>query len=416
MIFIKVSNLPNAKINAILFKIMGLNIQPNTNGFSMKDLLAKVGFDLPKVGEILTGEIISISKNTVIIDLGSFGTGIVYPGEFYDNTEAQKSLKPGQQVSAVLMDIENEDGYRELSLKRAQKTTSWEDIRAKRDQGEIIETQVTNLNKGGLIVEINGIPGFLPLSQLTPEHYPKVDGGDTTKIVQALQKMRGMNIKIKILDFNEAENRLIVSEKAVYEEQLRERLAAFKIGDIVDAEVTEVTDFGAFVAIGQPSTINGQNSATEIADGEKAQENDSQSQTTNQKPPTRIDGLIHISEIDWGLVENPRDFLKLGDVVKAKIIDISDSRVSLSLKALKPNPWEGIENKYSVGQTLEGEVIKMTANGVVVKLEENTTGLIPSSEFTDPQIMGNLNPGDKISVAIISIEPTQHKITLTLQK
>lgn len=396
---------------------MELDVQLNGNGFSMKDLLAKAGLDLPKVGQVLSGEIISAGKNAVVIDLGSLGTGIVYPGEFYDNTEMQKSLKPGQQVSAVLMDIENEDGYRELSLKRAQTTTSWEDIRAKRDRGEILETKIINLNKGGLIVEMNGIQGFLPLSQLAPEHYPKVDGGDTTKIVQALQKMRGTDVKIKILDFNEQENRLIVSEKAVYEEEMKERLAAFKIGDIIDAEVTEVTDFGAFVALTQQLTIND----SQLTNSEKPKQPEL-SETTSSEVPTgtnfrpKIEGLIHISEIDWGLVENPRDFLKPGNIIKAKIIDISGGRVSLSLKQLRPNPWENMENKYSVGQTIEGEIIKNTPSGVVVKLDENITGLIPFSEFADPQATTNLKPGDKVSVAIISIEPVQHKITLTVQK
>lgn len=396
-------------------QIMELGTQLNGNGFSMKDLLAKAGLDLPKVGQVLTGEIISAGKGGVVIDLGSFGTGIVYPGEFYDNTEMQKSLKPGQQVSAVLMDIENEDGYRELSLKHAQKTTSWEDIRAKRDRGEIIETKIVNLNKGGLIVELNGVQGFLPLSQLAPEHYPKVDGGDTTKIVQALQKMRGVDVKIKILDFDEQENRLIVSEKAVYEEQMKEKLAAFKVGDIVDAEVTEVTDFGAFVLLQQPTTNNQQPTLKQPSTTDSQQS--TELEVGSQKlEVTKVEGLIHISEIDWGLVENPRDFLKPGDIVKAKIIDISGGRVSLSLKQLQPDPWEGIENKYSVGQTLEAEVAKTTAGGVVVKLDTSIAGLIPLSEFADPQIMANFKPGDKISVAIVSIEPAQHKIVLTVQK
>src|SRR3989338_3940459 len=154
---------------------MEISAQINGNGFSMKDLLARSGFDLPKVGEVMSGEIISVSKNAVVIDLGPLGTGIVYPGEFYDRPDVQKALKAGQQVSAILLDIENEDGYRELSFKRAQMTTAWEDIRKKKENGEVITTKIVNINKGGLIVEIDGIQGFLPLSQLTPEHYPKLD-------------------------------------------------------------------------------------------------------------------------------------------------------------------------------------------------------------------------------------------------
>src|SRR3989344_2208926 len=225
---------------------MEIGTQINGNGFSMKDLLAKSGFDLPKIGQVVTGEIISIGKNAVMVDMGSLGTGIIYPGEFYDRPDMQKALKPGQQISAILLDIENEDGYRELSFKRAQLTTAWEDIRKKKENGEVITTKVVNINKGGLIVEIDGIQGFLPLSQLTPEHYPKVEGGDTTKIVQQLQKLRNQEIQIKILDFSEDENRLIVSEKAIDNAQIKEALAKVNVGDIVEAEITDVTDFGAF--------------------------------------------------------------------------------------------------------------------------------------------------------------------------
>ena len=383
---------------------MEVSVQINDNGFSMKDLLAKSGFDLPKLGQVMTGEIISIGKNAVMIDLGSLGTGIVYPGEFYDRPDAQKALKPGQTVSVILLDIENEDGYRELSLKRAQMTSAWEDIRRKKETGEIITTKIENINKGGLIVEIDGIQGFLPLSQLSAEHYPKVEGGDITKIVQALQKLRNQEIQIKIIDFSEDENRLIVSERAINEAQLKEVVSKLNIGEIVDAEITEVTDFGAFAVIAAPSNAVSEPTA-EATDEEKQQP-----EAEEQKPVARIEGLIHISEIDWGLVENPHDFLKPGETVKAKIIGIDGSKVSLSLKALKPNPWEKVEEKYQVGQTTEGEIIKIGGFGVLVKLDNIFSGLLPASEFSD-----TFKIGDKIKVAIVSIDTKEHKILLTLQ-
>ncbi|MEX1064123.1 MAG: S1 RNA-binding domain-containing protein [Candidatus Paceibacterota bacterium] len=371
-------------------------IQLENSDLSMKDLLAKAEFDLPKVGQVLTGEIISIGKNAVLIDLGSLGTGAVYPGEFYDNPNLQKALKAGQKVSAILLEIENDDGYRELSLKRAQMTTAWQDIRNKKESGEVIETKVVNINKGGLLVEINGIQGFLPLSQLLPENYPKIDGGDTTKIVQALQKFRNQDIKVKILDFSESENKLIVSEKAINDEQIKEEISKFTIGDVVEAEITDVTDFGAFALINPPAT------------DEKGV---SEGQTS-----TRIEGLIHISEIDWKLIESPHDVLKSGQIVKAKIIDIDGSKISLSLKALKEDPWQKIEEKYSVGQEVEGEVAKMTNYGMLVKLDEEITGLIPVSELGDKKPGEDFKLEDKIKVAIVSIDSKEHKMILTLQK
>ena len=409
--------------------IVEIRNQIDLPDFSMKDLLAKSEFDLPKVGQVLSGEIISISKNSVLVDLGALGTGIVYPGEFYDNPNLQKTLKTGQEVSAILLDLENDEGYRELSLKQAQMTTAWQDIKDKKESGEIIDTKVVNINKGGLIVEINGVQGFLPLSQLLTEHYPKVEGGDTAKIVQALQKFRNQDIKVKIIDFSESENKLIVSERAITDMQMKEEIAKLNIGDIVDAEITDVTDFGAFAAI---ITINYQlpipirESESRILDNvgttnltpeetAPAQPELLQPEVV-EKPRSTIEGLIHISEIDWKLIENPRDFLQPGQVVKAKIIDIEGNKVSLSLKALKPDPWEKIEEKYTVGQTINGDVAKITNYGVLVRVDEEIYGLVSVSEFGERKPGESLKIGDKLNVAIVSINPKEHKLLLTLQE
>ena len=359
-------------------------------GLSMKDLLAKTDIDLPKQGSLVQGEILSVSKNAVMIDLGSLGTGIVYPGEFYDNTSLQKALQAGQHISAVFLDIEDEDGlgYRDLSLKRAQRTTAWEDIKEKKDKGEIISTKIVNINKGGLIVELNGVQGFLPLSQLSPEHYPKVEGGDTTKIVQALQKFRNQDFQVKILDFSEDENRLIVSEKAIGEANIQEELAKFAVGEIVEGIITDVTDFGAFVLL----------------------------KPKDEASTTKLEGLIHISEIDWKIIDNPRDVLTSGQSVSAKIISIEGGKVSLSLKALKDDPWEQSQQKYSVGQSITGKVVKITNYGALVSFDDQITGLIPLTEFDNKKPSDVVKVGDHIMVAIVSIDPKEHKMLLTLSK
>lgn len=350
--------------------------------FSMKDILAKANFDLPKAGTIVQGEVLSVSKNTVMLDLGSLGTGIVYPGEFYDNTTLQKALKPGDMISAVLLGLEDEEGmgYRELSLKRAQMTTAWEDIRQKKESGEIIGTKIININKGGLIVEVNGVQGFLPLSQLSPEHYPKVEGGDTTKIVQTLQKYRNQDFQVKIIDFSEEEKRLIVSEKAILEAKFQEQIAKFNVGDVIEGTITDVTDFGAFVT---------------VQDG--------------------IEGLIHISEIDWKIIDNPRDMLARGQTVSAKIISLDGGKISLSLKALKPDPWTHAQEKYSVGQQLSGKVAKLTNYGAMISLDDEITGLIPVAEFNNKKPSDVIKVGEQVAVAIVSLEAQDHKMILTLQ-
>jgi len=351
---------------------------------TMKDLLAKEEFYLPKPGTILQGQIISVSKSSVIVDLGTAGIGIIYPGEFYDNPERMRALKPGETVSAMLIELENEDGYRELSLRSAQMTTAWQDIKEKMDKEEVITTTVININKGGLIVEVSGVQGFLPLSQLSPENYPKVEGGDTTKIVQALQKLKGQGLQVKIIDFSEEENKLIVSEKAILEDMAKEELKKFNVGDMVDGTITEVTDFGAFVKLSD-----------------------------------NLDALIHSSEIDWKFIEDPREVLHIGDKIKAKIINLDGGRVALSLKALKPDPWEKVEEKFQVGQKVKGKVIKVRSSGAFVELTEDIIGFLPSEETTKDgkpaRTTDVIKSGEEYDFAIVSIDVKDHKIVLTLE-
>ncbi len=348
---------------------------------SMKDLLSKEEFFLPKPGNILHGTIINVSKGSVIVDLGSIGIGIVYPGEFYDNPDRMRTLKAGDQVSAMLIELENNEGYRELSLRAAQVTTAWQDIKELKEQDKIIETPIVNINKGGLIVEVSGVQGFLPLSQLSSEHYPKVEGGDTTKIVQALQKFKGQVFRVKILDFNENENKLIVSERAIQEEAVKEEIAKLKVGDIVEGTITEVTDFGAFVKLSET-----------------------------------LDGLIHSSEIDWKFIEDPREILRPGDQVSAKIINLDGGRVSLSLKALKEDPWLTIDAKYQVGQKVRGRVTKIRNSGAFVELAGDIVGFIPVAELAGQAPQEALSAGQEYDMAIVAIEAKEHKLTLTLDK
>ncbi|PIR41060.1 MAG: 30S ribosomal protein S1 [Candidatus Yanofskybacteria bacterium CG10_big_fil_rev_8_21_14_0_10_46_23] len=346
---------------------------------SMKDILGATNFELPQEGEIISGQVMRRSKNNILVDLGALGTGVVYPREFYESQSILSSLKVGDKVSGILLDIENDEGYRELSLRKAHMTTAWEDIRQKKESGEAISTRIININKGGLIVEINGIQGFLPLSQLSAEHYPKVEGGETSKIVQVLQGYRNQDFLVKILDFSKEDQKLIVSEKLVLDEKVKEKIAAYSIGDIIKGTVTDVTDFGAFV---------------KIEDG--------------------VEGLIHISEIDWKIIDNPRDILEAGQAIEAKIVNIDGSKISLSTKALQPDPWENIEKKHSVGQEVQGTVVKVTSYGVLVKLEDNIIGIILNTEFGDKKAEEVIKLGETYPMAIVNIDLPEHKMLLTL--
>lgn len=341
----------------------------------------KEEFSLPKIGQILNGEVISVSKGSVLIDLGSAGIGIVYPGEFYDSPDRMRSLKAGENVSAMLLEIENNDGYRELSLRAAQMTTAWQRIKERKDNSDIITTKILNINKGGLIVEVEGVQGFLPLSQLSSEHYPKVEGGETTRIVQALQKFKGQEFKVKIIDFAEEENKLIVSERAIQEEAAKAELSKLTVGDVIEGTITEVTDFGAFVKLSDV-----------------------------------LDGLIHSSEIDWKYIEDPREVLHQGDSVNAKIINLDGGRVSLSLKALKEDPWLTVDEKFKVGQKVQGRVIKIRNNGAFVELNHDIVGLIPVAEFAGQNPAEVVQIGTEYNLAVVNVDAKDHKLILTLEK
>lgn len=275
-----------------------LNVQETNAGNSkklMKELLAKFNFSLPKRGSILEGEVINVSLLNVLIDLGSFGNGIVYPREFYDDPEKQKDLKPGQKVKTVMLNLENEEGLMELSLKRAQMKSAWQEIKEIYGKGEIISVKIANLNKGGLIADIVGIQAFMPLSQLAEEHYPKVENGNIQEIVRMLQTYRNQEFKVKIIDVDETQNKLIISEKAARQAIEKEKTIEHRAGEVVEGKILETTDFGAFV---------------KLDDGAEA--------------------LIPKSEMDEETQE-----LKSGDKIKAAIIEASPDKIVLSSKALE---------------------------------------------------------------------------------
>ena len=275
-----------------------LNLQ-EINGLNskklMKELLSKFNFSLPKKGSVLDGEIINISLLCILIDLGSFGAGVVYPREFYDDPEKQRNLKLGQKVKAVLLNLENEEGLRELSLKRAQMKSAWQEVKEIYEKGETIIIKIANLNKGGLIAEVRGIQAFMPLSQLAEEHYPKVENGNIQEIVRILQTYRNQEFKVKIIDVDESQNKLIISEKAAKKILEKEKSIHYNVGEMTEGEIIETTDFGAFV-----------------------------------KLPDGTEALIPKSEI--GEDKNMQEVLKVGEKIKARIIEVSPNKIVLSLK------------------------------------------------------------------------------------
>jgi len=333
-----------------------------------------------KIGDIAGGTIVGAGQSTIYIDLGPIGTGIIFGREFYQAKTELKKMQIGDKVFSKIVDLENEDGYIELSLSEAGKEIGWDKLRKIKENDEIIKVKILGANKGGLIAEVESIQGFLPVSQLAPEHYPRVEGADKTKILQKLQQLIGSDLEVKIFDVNPQEEKLIFSEKATDTEKLKEILKNYKMDDVVEGEITGVVDFGAFM---------------KFAD---------------------LEGLIHISELDWQLIENPSEIVKVGEKVKAKIIEITgDGRVSLSLKALKKDPWVGIEEKYKKGDEIKGEVTKFNIFGAFVEIGPKIQGLCHISEFgTKAKMEESLQVGKNYKFQILQIDPAEHRMTLKL--
>ncbi len=345
-------------------------------------IIKKTDYSKPiRVSEIVKGKVIAKEKAAVYLDLGPAGAGIIYGKEYLDAKQKLKTVNIEDEVLVKVIELENEDGFVEVSISQAGRDLAWETLKQKKENGEVVKIKVFNANKGGLLAEISGVSGFLPVSQLLPENYPRVEGGDSNMILKELQKFIGQEMEVTILDINPREEKLIFSEKAKIVEKIKENLKKHNVGDVVDGEITGVVDFGVFVRFGE-----------------------------------NIEGLIHISEMDWSIVNNPADLVKTGDKVKAKIIEIANDRVSLSLKALKEDPWDEIVAKHKQGDIVSGKATKLNPFGAFVQITEKVQGLCHISEFKSSQEMEeNLKEGQNYDFEIVSIEPKEHRMSLRLK-
>jgi len=339
------------------------------------------------IGATIEGKVVARDRSSLFIDLGIYGTGIIYGREFYAVKDVVKNLEIGDKVFAKIVEIENEQGYRELSLRDATKEISWQRLKDLKTSGQIVTVRVTGVNKGGLLTSLDGIQAFLPVSQLAPEHYPRVADADKQKILKELQKFIGKTLEVKVLDLLAEENKLILSEKAKSEEKTKEVLKNYGKGDIIEGEITGIADFGAFIKFPTPVT------------------------DANEQ----IEGLIHISELDWQLVENPAEVVKVGETVKAQIININNNQVFLSLKSLKKNPWEEIEKQYKKGDSIKGKVTKFSTFGAFVEIAPKIRGLCHISEFESKEKMEEqLKIGETYNFTVLLIEPKDHRMSLKL--
>src|SRR3989344_4212431 len=351
----------------------------------LMDGLFKSGkaFATPKIGELISGTVLSRRGPYIYIDLGPYGTGVVYGREFYNARDIIKTLKTGSLVTAKVIELENEDGYTELSLCEAGKDKMWQEAEDLMKSKTPVPLFVLSANKGGLVMNWQGISGFLPVSQLTAKHYPRVEGRNKGKSLSELQKFVGVTLDVTILDIDPKESKLIFSEKNVESDELKEALSKYQMGDVVEGEVTGVVGFGIFV---------------KIEEG--------------------LEGLAHISELDWGLVENPSDLFNVGAQVKAKIINVEGGKFSLSVKALKPDPWKDFASKFKKSDIIKGRVRKIDRFGVFVEIEYFLlSGLAHVSEFGSEKEMREHMELDKIyHFQILNLNSDERKLSLSYVK
>ncbi len=337
----------------------------------------------PVEGEIVEGTVTAIGRARVYIDVHPFGTGLIYGREYMNARDILRKVAPGDTIASKVVMPENEDGYIELSLKEARQALIWADAEAAVKNGTILSLTVKEANKGGLIIDWQGVQGFLPASQLSAENYPRVSDGDKDKILTALNELVGKSLSVVMITADPKEHKLIFSEKGLQEkEEKEEKVNKYEVGNVIKGEVTGAVDFGVFVKL-EPG----------------------------------LEGLVHISELDWGLVEDTKTLYKVGDPVEVKVIEVKDDKISLSIKQLKENPWVTAGKKYKKDQIVDGVVIKYNKHGALASIEEGVAGLVHVSEFeTEDKLKTALSLGNVYKFKITLFEPNEQKMTLSYKE
>jgi small subunit ribosomal protein S1 len=356
------------------------NEEDKNNSLEFEKLLAADDFKEPLVGETIKGIVISASKAEVKLDINGILTGVVRGPELYEEDDDYAKLKPGDEVEATVIDQENEKGELELSFRFAGQEKAWVELRNSFKNGGVIKVKIIDANKGGLLAKYRQIPGFLPVSQLAPENYPRINGGDKSKILEKLRGFAGSEFDVKVMTLDEKEDKIIFSEKEAWNERQQDVIAKYKIGTIVEGTITAITDFGVFISFGE-----------------------------------NLEGLIHISELAWQRIDNPNDLYNVGDIIKAEVISLDNSKIFLSAKKLIQDPWVVVAEKYKIGQVVKGHILKVNPFGLFVSLDDEIHGLAHISQLNlapRQKVNEKFNPKEVRNFEIVSIEAKDHRLGL----
>ena len=334
----------------------------------------------PSIGDVIDGTVIALDKASVFVDLPPFGTGIIYGREYINARDIIKKINPGDNIAGKVVSVDNKQGYIEISLKEARQAIIWSEAEEAIKNKNVYELAVQDANKGGLIMNWQGIVGFLPASQLNASHYPRVTDGDKDRILEELKKLIGQKITVSIIGAIPKEGKLIFSEKNPELKNKEKITDKYEVGDEVEGEITGIVDFGLFIKLEE-----------------------------------ELEGLVHISEIDWGLVDNIKAMFKVGNKVQAKVIEIKEGKISLSIKALRPNPWIEAEKKFKKDDAVQAVIIKFNKHGALASIEEGVAGLVHISEFgSETKMREKLSLGKSYSFKISLFEPKEQRVTLAL--
>ncbi|MFA5109307.1 MAG: S1 RNA-binding domain-containing protein [Patescibacteria group bacterium] len=346
------------------------------------ELLEKDNIRIPQVGDIVKGTVVAASKAEVKLDVDGVLMGIIRGPELYNEVEEFSNLKPGDEIEAAVIDAENENGELELSFRLVGQEKAWNKLRQALKDKTTVKVKIMDANKGGLLSRYCQIDGFLPVSQLAPENYPRISGGDKSKILEKLKSFVGQEFEVTVITLSEEDNKIIFSEKDVWNKKQKPALDKYKIGMVVDGRITAITNFGVFVSFGE-----------------------------------NIEGLIHISELAWQRIDSPSEMYKVGDGIKAEIISIDGAKVFLSAKKLLKDPWLEASAKYRVGQIVPGTILKVNPFGLFVKLDEEIHGLAHISQLNlggKDKITELFNPDEIKNFEVVNISPSEHRLGLKL--
>lgn len=339
---------------------------------------------IPQVGDTVTGTVLTASKAEVRLDINGIMTGVVRGRELFYEAIEYADLKPGDEIEATVMEGENENGELELSFRFAGQEKTWTSLTDSFTNGTPLKVKIIEANRGGLLVSYMQTQAFLPVSQLSPEHYPRVSGGDKNKILEKLKSIVGKEIEVKVITLDKDDQKLIVSEKAAWQERQHDVLTKYAVGTTVEGAITAVTNFGVFVSFGES-----------------------------------LEGLIHISELAWQRIDDPSELYKVGDAIKAEIINVEGAKIFLSAKKLVSDPWNDIKERYQIGSSYKGTIIKVNPFGLFVELDKNIHGLAHVSQLSlaSGQKLENLyKVGEEREFVVVSIEPDEHRLGLSVDK